>query len=96
MKKRLFSILLALCMVLCLLPALALAEGAADVAIDETNFPDANFRTYVVSFDKDNNKHLTSAELAEVKDMTLISKSIGDLTGIEHFTALTKLDCRWN
>ena len=96
MNRKLLTALLALCAALCLLPALALAEGAADVAIDEANFPDANFRTYVASFDKDNNKHLTSAELAEVKDMTLISKSIGDLTGIEHFTALTKLLCQKN
>ena len=96
MNRKLLTALLALCAALCLLPALALAEGAADVAIDEANFPDATFRTYVASFDKDNNKHLTSAELAEVKDMTLISKSIGDLTGIEHFTALTKLLCQKN
>ena len=96
MNRKLLTALLALCAALCLLPALALAEGAADVAIDEANFPDANFRTYVASFDKDNNKHLTSAELAEVKDMTHISKSIGDLTGIEHFTALTKLLCQKN
>ena len=96
MNRKLLTALLALCAALCLLPALALAEGAADVAIDEANFPDANFRTYVASFDKDNNKHLTSAELAEVKDMTLIGKSIGDLTGIEHFTALTKLLCQKN
>ena len=96
MNRKLLTALLALCAALCLLPALALAEGAADVAIDEANFPDANFRTYVASFDKDNNKHLTSAELAAVEYMALYNKSIGDLTGIEHFTDLTELDCRRN
>ena len=96
MNRKLLTSLLALCAALCLLPALALAEGAAGVAIDPTNFPDANFRTYVAIFDKDNDDCLTPAELAAVKDMTLISKSIGDLTGIEHFTALTSLRCAKN
>ena len=96
MNRKLLTALLALCAALCLLPALALAEGAADVAIDPTNFPDANFLAYVGSFDTDNDKLLSPAELTKVKEMTLINKSIGDLTGIEHFTALTKLDCCWN
>ena len=96
MNRKLLTALLALCAALCLLPALALAEGAADVAIDPTNFPDANFRTYVSTFDTDNDDCLSPAELAAVKSMRLIGKSIGGLTGIEHFTALTELDCRRN
>ena len=96
MNRKLLTALLALCAALCLLPALALAEGAADVAIDEANFPDANFRTYVSTFDTDNDDCLTPAELAAVKSMRLIGKSIGDLKGIEHFTALTKLLCQNN
>ena len=96
MNRKLLTALLALCAALCLLPALALAEGAADVAIDPTNFPDANFRTYVATFDTDNDDRLTPAELAAVEYMALYNKSIGDLTGIEHFTALTELDCRRN
>ena len=96
MNRKRLTALFALCAALCLLPALALAEGAADVAIDPTNFPDANFRAYVASFDTDNDDRLSPAELAAVKDMSLIGKSIGDLTGIENFTALTKLDCRGN
>ena len=96
MNRKLLTALLALCAALCLLPALALAEGAADVAIDSTNFPDANFRTYVATFDTDNDDRLTPAELAAVEYMALYNKSIGDLTGIEHFTDLTKLDCRRN
>ena len=96
MNRKLLTALLALCAALCLMPALALAEGAADVAIDPTNFPDANFRAYVCTFDTDNDDRLTTTELAAVKSMRLIGKSIGDLTGIEHFTALTELDCRRN
>ena len=96
MNRKLLTALLALCAALCLLPALALAEGAADVAIDPTNFPDANFRAYVCTFDTDNDDRLTTTELAAVENMALYNKSIGDLTGIEHFTALTELDCRRN
>ena len=96
MNRKLLTALLALCAALCLLPALALAEGAADVTIDPTNFPDANFRTYVSTFDTDNDDCLTPTELAAVKSMRLIGKSIGDLKGIEHFTALTKLLCQKN
>ena len=96
MNRKLLTALLALCAALCLLPALALAEGAAGVAIDPTNFPDANFRTYVSTFDKDNDDRLTPAELAAAESMSLIGKSIGDLTGIEHFTALTHLRCQKN
>ena len=96
MNRKLLTALLALCAALCLLPALALAEGAADVAIDPTNFPDANFRTYVSTFDTDNDDRLTPEELAAVKSMRLIGKSIGDLKGIEHFTALTHLRCQKN
>ena len=97
MNRKLLTALLALCAALCLLPALALAEGAADVAIDPTNFPDENFRAYVAkNFDTDNDDRLTPAELAAVKSMRLIRRSIGDLKGIEHFTALTKLLCQNN
>ena len=44
MKKKLFTLLLCLIAAVCLFPA---AVSAADVAIDETNFPDANFRAWV-------------------------------------------------
>ena len=96
MNRKLLTALLALCAALCLLPALALAEGAADVAIDPTNFPDAAFRAYVATFDTDNDDCLSPAELAAAESMSLIGKSIGDLTGIEHFTALTHLRCQKN
>ena len=96
MNRKRLTALLALCAALCLLPALALAEGAAGVAIDPTNFPDAAFRAYVATFDTDNDDRLSPAELAAAESMSLIGKSIGDLTGIEHFTALTHLRCQKN
>ena len=97
MKKRtskLLSLLLTLTMVLGMLPAMSqVAYAAGDVAIDATNFPDANFRTFVKTYDTDSNGYLSEAELAAVTEMDCHSKEIADLTGIEHFTALTVLDC---
>ena len=63
------------------------------IAIDATNFPDANFRTFVKTYDTDSNDYLSEAELAAVTEMDCTNKEIADLTGIEHFTALTRLNC---
>ena len=183
MKKRLFSILLALCMVLCLVPATAFAEGEteetpicicetactaeamntecpvcgadgalaencgkyteataegevsqtegenpqeklegdmpktqsesapvqmngegendiavqnAGVAINNTNFPDANFRTVVKEYDTDKDENLSRAEIEAVKEIKCYYKDIRSLTGIEYFTALQTLECYSN
>ena len=67
------------------------------VAIDETNFPDFNFRENWVlkqAFAADN--YLTDQEAASVTAIDVSSKSIADLTGIEYFTALISLNCSDN
>ena len=70
MRKRLLSILLLCCMVLTLLSTAAFAAG--DVAIDETNFPDKNFRKYVEdNFDTSKDDPLSADEIAAAKDITL-------------------------
>ena len=70
MRKRLLSILLLCCMVLTLLPTAVFAAG--DVAIDETNFPDKNFRKYVEdNFDTSKDDPLSADEIAAAKDITL-------------------------
>lgn len=67
---------------------------AAEVAINETNFPDAIFRDYVTSeFDKDSNGKLSEEEIARVMYITVNKKGIKNLKGIEYFTALKDLDC---
>ena len=57
MKKRFLSILATLCLCLTLLPVAVFAEGETDVSINETNFPDANFRTVVKEYDTDNDEN---------------------------------------
>ena len=96
MKKRLLSILLMCCMVLTLLPTAVFAEGETDVSINETNFPDANFRTVVKEYDIDKDENLSRAEIEAVKEIKCYYKDIRSLTGIEYFTALQTLKCYSN
>ncbi len=96
MKKRLLSILLMCCMVLTLLPTAVFAEGETDVSINETNFPDANFRTVVKEYDTDKDENLSRAEIEAVKEIKCYYKDIRSLTGIEYFTALQTLKCYSN
>ena len=78
------------------LPAPGDEPNAGDVAINETNFPDAIFRAFVKQYDKNSNGSLSSAELTAVRTMGCANESIADLTGIEHFTALRSLLCSNN
>ena len=80
----------------------ALSEETGDVAIDETNFPDLNFRKYVEDkFDYDDDGFLSQRELAAVaavKELdfgmyALHGEKISTLKGIEYFTSLEKLSC---
>ena len=89
MKKKLFVLLLA--------AVCCTAISKADVVLDETNFPDANFRaaiTNITGVAEDGT--LTDATIAEVTSLSLDSKSISTLKGIEYFTALKYLDCMSN
>ena len=58
------------------------ANASADVVIDQTTFPDANFRYYVRSQSYGSDGVLTDAEIAEVKSMYPWYRDIEDLTGI--------------
>ena len=96
MKKRFLSILATLCLCLTLLPVAVFAEGETDVSINETNFPDANFRTVVKEYDTDNDENLSRVEIEAVKEIKCYHKDIRSLTGIEYFTALQTLKCYSN
>ena len=68
----------------------------ADVIINATNFPDANFRNYLLSQDYGSDRKLTEAEITGVTRINVSYKSIQSLKGIEYFTALTELRCYRN
>ena len=92
MKKKLLSILLCLVMVVGLLPTAAFAAGY--VEINETNFPDAKFRSFVKeNLDKNKDNILDAGEIAAVKMIEANNMGIKSLEGVGFFTALETLKC---
>ena len=70
--------------------------GIFAVYINNTNFPDAAFRSYVGDFDLNSNGYLTENEIDAVTEISVPMMNITSLKGIEYFTALTTLDCNSN
>lgn len=82
-----------------------LAEGTAalpaaetgSLPINSTHFPDDHFIAYVeLRCDKDGDGTLSQAELDGVTELYVAYANIKDLTGIELFPYLEKLDCKNN
>ena len=70
---------------------------ASYVVINAVNFPDANFRSFISdNYDTDHDGILSADEIDAVTDMEISDMNISDLTGIEHFIALTALVCNNN
>ncbi len=95
---RLLSLLLTLCMVVGAAPAAVSATEplSEEVEINETNFPDANFRECVRSYDQDHNEILSPEEIVLVETLEADRAGIKSLQGIEHFTELKVLICNDN
>ena len=73
------------------------AFAAEGVAVNETNFPDENFRNYVSeNIDLDGNGVLSDSEIEAVDSLFVVNKNIANLKGVEFFTALTDLNCGSN
>lgn len=74
------------------------AEAA--VEINDTNFPDENFRTHVMIYDTDSDGTLSDDELNAVTYLDCSWEATGvkisDMTGIGYFTALQTLRCTSN
>ena len=87
MKRKLLLSLFAL---------LTATTAWADVEINETNFPDAIFRNWVLSQEYGADGKLTEDEIAGVNSISVKSMRIQSLKGIEYFTALTELLCSNN
>lgn len=75
------------------------------VPLNYSTFPDANFLTYVKTLYNNNENgyperqyhpFYSKAMVKEVKQIYVYNKNIKKLDGIEHFTALTVLDCSAN
>ena len=71
-------------------------DAPSGVAINATNFPDNNFRDYVVTYDTDNDGELSDSEIKAAKWISVREKDISSLKGVEYFTAAKYLDCDAN
>lgn len=64
------------------------------VAIDANNFPDENFRSYIMrNYDADYDGTLSTEEVADVTEIVVYGQGIKSLKGLEFFPEITWLDC---
>ena len=107
MKKKLFSVIALAAVavsavVLAKLPILQkdksevitlqnYAVPAGEVEINETNFPDENFRKIVSGCDKDNSGGLSTSEISQIKEFGVNDPAVTSIKGIEFFTELSTL-----
>ena len=69
---------------------------SAGLHINATNFPDDNFRNWLLAQDYGSNEWINDDEIAGITSIDVYNMNIANLTGIEHFTALTELYCENN
>ncbi|MDE6002057.1 MAG: hypothetical protein K2G76_00970, partial [Prevotella sp.] len=93
MKQQLLKVLF-VCMAVAFLPQVAHAAG--DVEINATNFPDENFRNYLLEQDYGKDGILTRVERKRVTELDVSGKGIRSLQGIEFFPKLADLKCNNN
>lgn len=67
-------------------------EVVTGVEITEENFPDANFRKWLLSQAYGTDAVITDAEMAAINKIVARGCGIADLTGIAFFSGLTELD----
>ena len=96
-KRRALSGLLMVSVLLALacVPAfinLASADPEGDVAIDETNFPDANFRSFITKkYDKDKDGILSPSERSKIHSLNCSKKIFPTLKALSFFPQLPLL-----
>ncbi|MCR5534717.1 MAG: leucine-rich repeat protein [Bacteroidaceae bacterium] len=68
----------------------------ANIEINELNFPDRNFRSWLRAQEYGNDDVITDAEIVNLKGINVNGQNIRSLKGIEYFTELTRLECNNN
>ena len=66
------------------------------IDITSTNFPDENFRNWVLEQYYGQDGKLTMDEIRKITSISMNEKNISTLKGIEYFTSLTYLNCSSN
>lgn len=98
--KAITAVLLSAVMVLSAVPTVGYAEekiGEEGCVINEVNFPDTNFRNYIVSkFDTNSDEVLSTEEIESVTKISVGEMDISSLKGIEYFVNVKELYCYKN
>lgn len=93
--KHTFTLAAAICGAALLFPSAG--RAAEDIAVDETHFPDPNFRTYVAEKIDTNADGVLSANEVEAATCVDVSgKGIASLAGIEYLSGTQTLVCSDN
>ena len=71
-------------------------DTSYDIAINEENFPDENFRTFLKEQPYGEDDILTDEEINSITTINVRNKNIKSLEGIEFFTALDSFVCNFN
>ena len=89
---------LALCLILCITAGMTITSGAESpgIPIDSGTFPDPAFLSWVQQNDTDADGFLSQTERDAVTSMDLRKQGIQDLSGLEWFDRLEKLNCSEN
>ncbi len=95
MRRRLFSRFSRLAAVATALLMIPVTAGAA-VVIDETNFPDPNFRAWLLEQDYGQDGVLTDEEIGEVTEINIFRAGIKSMEGIKTFKELEGLSLTLN
>ena len=88
MKKPVLLLSLLLTLLLC-----TVAHATDDIAINATNFPDANFLAYCLAQPWGADGVLSQSEVPTITEINVEYKNIANLKGIQYFTALEQLYC---
>lgn len=71
-------------------------DAFGNLKVSAINFPDENFRSFLLSQGYGADGVLTEKEIADIKSMEIPSLKIQSLNGIAFFTSLVELDCEHN
>ena len=79
------------------LMASAVSAASDKILVTDKNFPDKNFRSYVLTqWDKDEDGYLSSDEIKNANFIAVADKNITTLKGIEYLTEILALECSGN
>lgn len=74
----------------------ACVNQSGDLHICEKNFPDANFRTYLLEQEGGADGYFTPAEAGDFTSFSVDEMGIASLAGLGYFPGLTELSCEGN